>query len=322
VTLRRLGLTVVLTFGLLAPPLVAEAQQPRKVPRIGLLDYAKFWDPLLERLAELGYVEGRTIVFEYRASEGRPERLPALAQDLVQRVDVIVTYGTPPTLAAKQATGTIPIVMVGIGDPVRAGLVSSFARPEGNITGNTILGTDIGAKRLQLLREAFPKVSRVAFLWNPQNASNTAQFDNVQRAAQALGLTLLSVKASSPGEFDDAFAALMKKRPDALMVTADPVQQLFVDRIIQFAARTRLPAFFQIKENVMAGGLMSYGPSLPQLFRRAAMYVDKILKGTRPGELPVEQPETFELVINVRTAKAQRLTIPPSLLIRADELIQ
>jgi putative ABC transport system substrate-binding protein len=312
-----------LTLGTLSAPFAAEAQGVAKVPRVGLLDYAKFWHPLLQRLTELGYVEGRTILFEYRASEGRPERLPALAQDLVQRrVDVIVTYGTPPTQAAKQATRTIPIVMVGIGDPVKAELVPSLARPGGNITGNTILGPDIGAKRLQLLREALPKVSRVALLWNPQNASNKAQFDNVQSGARALGLTLLSMKASSPAEFDDAFATAITKQPDALMVTADPVQQLFVGRIIQLAADARLPTVFQIKENVLAGGLMSYGPSLPELFRRAAAYVDKILKGTRPSDLPVEQPVTFELVINLKTAKALGLTIPQSLLLRADQVIE
>jgi putative tryptophan/tyrosine transport system substrate-binding protein len=318
---RRFLLTSV--AGALAAPVAAEAQKAVKVPRVGLLDYQKFWDPMLQRLSELGYVEGRTIHFEYRGSEGRPERLSTLAQDLVQRgVDVIVTYGTPPTQAAKHATATIPIVMVGIGDPVKAGLVPSLARPGGNITGNTILGPDIGAKRLQLLQEARPKMSRVALLWNPQNASNTAQFENVQRAAGALGLTLVAVEVSSLGEFDRAFAAMMEKRPDALIVTADPVQQWFVGRIIQFAATARLPTIFQIKENVIAGGLMSYGPSLPELFRRAATYVDKILKGTRPSDLPVEQPEKFELVINVRTAKTLGLTIPPSLLARADQVIE
>src|SRR5262245_1486380 len=315
----KILIAVVLLF---ATPLAAQAQKAVKVPRIGLLDYEKFWDPMLQRLSELGYVEGRTIHFEYRGSEGRPERLAPLAQDLVQRgVDVIVTYGTPPTQAAKQATGAIPIVMVGIGDPVKAGVVPSLARPGGNITGNTILGPDIGAKRVQLLQEALPKMSRVALLWNPQNASNTAQFENVQRAARALGLTLLAVEVSSLGELDRAFAAMMEKRPDALIVTADPVQQKFVSRIIQFAGKARLPTIFQIKENVIAGGLMSYGPSLPELFRRAATYVDKILKGTRPSDLPVEQPETFELVINLKIAKALGLTIPPSILARADHVI-
>jgi putative ABC transport system substrate-binding protein len=312
-----------LVIALLAVSLVAEGQHAGKVPRVGLLNYEEFWSPLLQKLAELGYVEGRTIEVEYRASGGRPERLPALAQELVQRrVDLIVTYGTPVTQAAKLATSNIPIVMVGIGDPVRAGLVGSLGRPGGNITGNTILGPDIGAKRLQLLREALPNVSRVAFLWNPQNASNAVQFENVQRAARTLGLTLLSVPVSDPGKLDSAFAAMMKERPQALMITADPVQQTFVRQIVQFAAATRLPTIFQIRENVIAGGLMSYGPSLPELFRRAAAYVDKILKGTRPADLPVEQPATFELVINLKTTKALGLTIPPSFLLRADQVIE
>jgi len=319
---RRAFITIV-GGSIVVAPLGVGAQQPGKVPRIGLLDYGKFWDPLLQKLSELGYVEGRTIVFDYSTSEGQPELLPALAQNLIQRrADVIVTYGTPPTQAAKQATTTIPIVMVGLGDPIQAGVVPSLARPGGNITGNTILGPDIGAKRLQLLREALPKMSRVAMLWNPQNASNRAQFENVQRGARALGLTLVPVEASSLGEFDGAFTAMMKKRPDALIVTADPVQQLFVGRIIQFAAGARLPAVFQIKENVIDGGFMSYGPSLPELFRRAAIYIDKILKGTRPSDLPVEQPTKFELVINMRTAKSLGLTIPQTLLQRADQIVE
>jgi putative ABC transport system substrate-binding protein len=320
---RALGLGIPLVVALLAAPLLAEGQDARKMPRVGLLNYEEFWSPLLQKLTELGYVDGRTIQFEYRASGGRPERLPALAQELVQRrVDLIVTYGTPVTQAAKLATAKIPIVMVGIGDPVKAGLVGSLGHPGGNITGNTILGPDIGAKRLQLLREALPNASRVAFLWNPQNASNVVQFENVQRAARALGLTLLSVQVSDPSKLDNALAAVMKERPDALMMTADPVQQAFVKQIVQFAAAARLPSIFQIRENVIAGGLMSYGPSLPELFRRAAAYVDKILKGTRPADLPVEQPETFELAINVKTAKALGLTIPPSFLVRADHIIE
>jgi putative tryptophan/tyrosine transport system substrate-binding protein len=318
---RRFLLTALASA--IASPRIVGAQQIAKVPRIGLLDYARFWDPLLEKLAELGYVEGQTIIFEYRASAGRPERLPTLAQELVERrVDVIVAYGTPVTRAAESATTTIPIVMVGIGDPVKAGLVRDLGHPGGNATGNTILGPDIGAKRLQLLRETLPNVSRVAFLWNPQNASTTLQFENVQRAAPALGVTLLSVRVSDASELDNALAAMMKERPHALMVTADPVQQFFISRILQFAAAKRLPTVFQIRENVIAGGLMSYGPSLPELFRRAAIQVDKILKGAKPANLPVEQPTTFEFVINMKTAKALGLTIPSSLLARADQIIQ
>jgi len=322
-TIVRAALLTSLAVVLLTATLAAEAQQAGKVPRIGLLDYAKFWDPLVEKLNELGYVEGRTITFDYRGSGGHLERLPALAQELVERrVDVIVTYGTPVTQAAKRATASIPIVMVGVGDPVKAGLVIGLGHPRGNVTGNTILGPDIGAKRLQLLHEALPNASRVAFLWNPQNASNVVQFENVQRAARTLGVTLQSVQISDSGELDHALAAMMKGRPDALMMTADPVQQFFVKRIVEFATATRLPTVFQIRENVLAGGLMSYGPSLPELFRLGAAYVDKILKGAKPGDLPVEQPTKFELVISAKTAKALGVTIPPSLLVRADQVIE
>jgi len=309
-------------LALLAGPFDVGAQQKR-IPRVGLLDYAEFWDPLRQALAEMGYVEGQTIVFEYRASGGRGERLSSLAADLVQRkVDLIVTYGTPVALVTKRATATIPIVMVGVGEPVRTGLVAGLARPGGNVTGSTILGADLGAKRLELLRSAIPKVTRVAFLWNPQNASNKVQLEHVQEGARALGLTLLPVPASGPDQFDDAFAAMMKKRPDALMVTADPAQQLFVRRIVQFTAAQRLPAMYQVKANVVDGGLMSYGPSLPELFRRAAIYVDKILKGAKPADLPIEQPTKFELVINLKTARALGLTMPTSVLARADEVIE
>jgi len=308
---------------LLTAPLAAEGQPVGKVPRVGLLDYADFWDPLRQGLSELGYVDGKTIVFEYRMSEAQNERLPSLARELVQRrVDVIVTYGTPATQAAKQATTTIPIVMVGVGDPVKTGLVASLGRPGGNITGSTILGGDLGAKRLQLLKEAIPRVSHVAFLWNPQNASNRVQLENVLVRARALELTLLPVQASGPDDLDSAFAAMMKKRPDALMITADPLQQLFVGRIVRLAATHQLPAIYQVKQNVIVGGLMSYGPSLAELFRRAAPYVDKILKGAKPADLPVEQPTRFELVINLKTAKALGLTIPQSLLGRADEVVE
>jgi putative tryptophan/tyrosine transport system substrate-binding protein len=321
-TMNRRGFVTGLG-AMLATPLAAEAQQARKVPRIGLLDYAKFWDPLLAALNELGYVEGRTIIVEYRSSEGRSERLSALALDLVKRsVDIIVVYGTPATQVAKRATATIPIVMVGVGEPVDTGLVASLARPGGNITGSTILGADLGAKRVELLREAIPRISRVAFLLNPQNASNRVQFEHVQAGVRALGLRLLSVQVSGPDEFDDAFAAMMKQRPDALMVTADPAQQRFVERIVRFAAAQRLPTIYQVKENVIDGGLISYGPSLPDLFGRCARYVDRILKGAKPGDLPVEQPTKFELAINLKTARALGLTIPPSLLLRADQVIE
>jgi len=317
----RVAVLVLLFF---APLLTAEAEQAGKSPRIGLLDYAPFWgEPLREGLRDLGYVEGQNVSFAYRPSEGRSERLPELASELVRlKVDVIVTYGTPAAQAAKQATAAIPIVMLGIGDPVRAGLVSSLGRPGGNVTGNTIQGPELTSKRLQLLREALPRVSRVAFLWNPLNASNAVAFQEAMVGMRGLAMTLHSIEVSSPDRFESAFAAMRKERPDALVVTADPMLLLHVGRVVDFAAKNRLPAMYQVKGNVMAGGLMSYGPSLPDLSRRGALYIDKILKGAKPAALPVEQATTFELVVNLKTAKALGLTIPQSVLVRADQIIE
>jgi ABC-type uncharacterized transport system substrate-binding protein len=319
----HLGVAVlVLLF--VASLLTAEAEQAGKSPRIGLLDYAPFWgEPLREGLRDLGYVENQNISFAHRPSEGRSERLPKLASELVRlKVDVIVAYGTPASQAAKQATATIPIVMLGIGDPVRAGLILSLGRPGGNVTGNTIQGPELTSKRLQLLREALPRVSRVAFLWNPLNASNAVAFQEAMVGTRALGMTLHSIEVRSPDRFESAFAAMRQERPDALVMTADPMLLLHVERVVNFAARNRLPVMYQVKGNVMAGGLMSYGPSLPDLSRRGALYVDRILKGAKPAELPVEQATTFELVVNLKTAKALGLTIPSSLLQRADQVIE
>jgi putative tryptophan/tyrosine transport system substrate-binding protein len=234
---------------------------------------------------------------------------------------VIAVYGTPPSRAAKEATTTIPIVMIGIGDPVGSGLVPSLAWPGGNITGNTILGPDVASKRLQLLKEGVP-ASRVALLWNPDNASHAAYFEEMQVAAPALGLTLLSVQVRNANEFDGAFAAMMRERPDAFVMTADPLHQLHVKRIVDFLAQNRLPGMFQTREYVVAGGLMCYGANLPDLFRRGAPYVHRILNGTKPTDLPVEQAVKFELVINLKTAKALGLTIPEPFLVRADEVIE
>ncbi len=237
-------------------------------------------------------------------------------------MNIIVTWGTPATLAAKQATTTIPIVMASAGDPVRSGLVSSLVRPGGNVTGLTVLGPDLAAKRLELLKEAVPNMSRVAFLWNPANPDQKSSFNEVQAGARALGVILHSVEARSREELEQAFAAMKQSRPSALLMTADAVHQHYIGRIVAFTLDTRLPAMYQLKGAVDRGGLMSYGASLPDLGRRAAYYVDKILKGAKAADLPVEQPTKFELVINLKTAKALGLTIPPSLLGRADELIQ
>jgi putative tryptophan/tyrosine transport system substrate-binding protein len=321
--MNRRAFLSALSGSLLAAPLAVEAQQAGKVPRIGLLDYAPFWEPLRHGLRELGYVEDQSIILEYRRAEGRHDRLPGMAVEIVrQKVDVIVAYGTPATQAAKQATSTIPIVMVGTGDPLKTGLVRSLAHPGGNVTGNTIMAIQITTKRLQLLVEAVPRLSRVALLWNPRNAANAVQFEEMKSATRALGVTMLSLEARSPEEIDTALTTVVEARPQGVMVTADAMLTLHVRRIIDAARASGLPTMYQLKENAEAGALMSYGPSLPELFRRAAIYVDRILKGVKPADLPVEQPSKFELVINLKTAKALGLTIPPSLLQRADQVIE
>jgi putative ABC transport system substrate-binding protein len=321
--LRRREFITLIGGAAAAWPLAARAQQPAKIPRIGIIDEAPMWNAFREGLRDLGYVEGRNIAFDYRYANGVPERLAQAAAELVRLpVDVIATYGTPPTIAAMRATTTIPIVMIGIGDALRAGVAQSLAQPGGNVTGNTILGAAVVGKRLQLFKEAVPRVSRVALLWNPDNASSVPMFEDVKVAAAALGVTLISVALHSSNEFYSAFTAITRERPDGLMVTGDPVSQLHIGQIIDFLATNRLPAMFFLRENVVAGGLMSYGASLPDLFRRGASYVQRILQGMRPADLPVEQPTKFELVVNVKTAKALGLAIPESFLLRADELIE
>jgi putative ABC transport system substrate-binding protein len=320
--MRLIGLVLVLSLAL--TPLAAKAQQPSMtISRIGLLADATSWEPLRLGLRDLGYVEGKSIALEERSSQGRNERFLDLAAELVRlNVNIIVTWGTPATLAAKRATTTIPIVMASAGDPVRSNLVSSLAHPGGNVTGLTVLGPGLAAKRLELLKEAVPNMSRVAFLWNPANPDQKSSFDEVQAGARALGVTLHSVEARSREELEQAFAAMRQSRPSALLMTADAVHQRHIGRIVAFASETRLPAMYQLKEAVERGGLMSYGASLPDLDRRAATYIDKILKGAKPADLPVEQPTKFELVINLKTAKALGLTIPQSLLVRTDQVIE
>ena len=301
----------------------ARGQQSAKIPRIGIIDDSPIWNAFRHGLRDLGYLEGGNIAFDYAYGDGVPERLAEAAAALVRRpVDVIATYATPASFAAKQATATIPIVMISIGDPVRAGLVPSLARPGGNITGNTILGPDVGAKRLQILKEAIPTISRVAFLWNPDNASNVLQFREVQAAAPTLGMTVICVSVSPRIEFETAFAAMMKERPDAFAMTAEPFHQTHIAWIMDFMSKNRLPAAYQLSETVRAGGLMSYGASQPDLFRRAAGYVHKILQGTKPADLPVEQPVKFELAVNLKTAKALGLELTPTFIARADEVIE
>jgi putative ABC transport system substrate-binding protein len=305
-------------------PLAAHAQSGRKkMSLIGIIDDAPIWDHFRQGLRDLGYIDGQNIAMEYRSANGQADQLAAAASDLARfPVDVIVTNGSAASHAARQATQTIPIVMIAVGDPVRAGLVESLARPGGNATGNTILGTEMTAKRVQLLKEIIPRAMRVAFLWNPNNLSHRAYLDEWRAVAPALGINLLLVEVRTPDQFDTAFSTMMQQRPDAFSMTADPFHVSHIGWIIDFMAKNRLPAMYLLKENVSAGGLMSYGPSLPDLFRRAAEYVHKILQGTKPADLPVEQPTIFELAINLKTAKALGLTVPPTLLATADEVIE
>ena len=308
----------------LAAPLPAEAQPAGKIPRVGILaQNSPLWEDFRQGLRDLGYVEGRTIIIEYRWGEGSDERFPRLAADLARLgADVIVAWGTPSTLAAKNATKTIPIVMAASGDPVGTRLIGSLARPGGNITGLSSHNPGLEAKRLELLKELVPKLSHVAVLWNPANPLHDGLVKESKDTASQLGVRLELVGVQSSAEFDAAFATMEKKRPDGLIVESDDFFYFHRRRIVDFATTSHLPAVFTLRGFADAGGLMVYGANYSALFRRAAIYVDKILKGAKPADLPVEQPTKFELVINLKTAKALRLTIPPSLLLRADQIIE
>jgi putative tryptophan/tyrosine transport system substrate-binding protein len=315
---------------LVAAPLAAEEQPAGKVQRIGYLTAGsvtanpRVLEAFRQGLRELGWVEGQNIVIEYRSAEGRFDRLPELAAELVRlKVDVVVAAPTPAALAAKHTTGMVPIVGVSLTDPVGLGLIASLARPGGNVTGVSYsVGTDIFGKDLELLKEAVPTVRRVAILSNPDGPSQPLTIRNIKAAAQSLGLQLQLVEARGPGDFDGAFAAMARERVGALLVVTDPVFIPHRARLVNLAAKNGLPSIFTQKADVEAGGLMSYGPDFADMYRRAATYVDKILKGAKPGDLPVEQPTKFELVINLKTAKALGLAIPPSLLARADQVIE
>jgi putative ABC transport system substrate-binding protein len=319
-----------LAMVILVAPLAADGQPTGKVHRIGYLSGGsataspRFVEAFRQGLRDLGWVEGQKIVIDYRFAEGRFDRLPDLAAELVRlKMEVIVAGPTPPAVAAKNAAGTIPIVMVGVGDPVGQGLIASLARPGGNVTGLSFsVGSETFGKGLELLKETVPEVRRVAILSNPANASHALAIENAKAAARSLGVWLQLLEARGPEEFDDAFASMAKERVAALLVLTDPVFFLHRARLADLATKSRLPSMHGGREYVEAGGLMSYGPSFLDLWRRAATYVDKILKGAKPADLPVEQPTKFELVINLKTAKALGLTVPQSLLIRADEVIQ
>jgi putative tryptophan/tyrosine transport system substrate-binding protein len=318
------------SLALLAAPLAVEAQQAGTVPRIGFLETgslsarAPLWEAFRQAMRELGYVESRTVVFEARGADGKPERLPALVAELVRsRVDVIVTSGTSAAQAAHQATATIAIVMATGSDPVGLGLVASLARPGGNVTGVTTLTTELSAKRLELAREVVPGASRLAILGDAgSGAATTNQIRDTKAAARALGVRLDAVTVRRATELEVAFSTIARERPAVLLIISAPMFFGERRRLADLALKHRLPTVHADPEYAEAGGLIAYGINLSELFRRAAVYVDKILKGAKPADLPVEQPTKFELVINLKTAKALGLTIPQSLLLRADEVIQ
>ncbi|HEY8132359.1 MAG TPA: ABC transporter substrate-binding protein [Thermoanaerobaculia bacterium] len=308
-----------------------EAQQPANVFRIGILgtyppttpEFAHLWEAFVQGLRDLGYIEGQNLVVDRRFMEGKAERLPELAAELVRlNVRVIVAGGQPPPVAAKRATATIPIVMTNFSDPVGLGLVTNLARPGGNITGLALLTVELVTKQLQLLTQAVPKVSRVALLTNPSNPGAALQRRDAETAARALGLQLQVLEAQRLDELAGAFDAMTSQRAGAVLLPGDSVLYFYRKQIADLAIKNRLPALFAPREFAEAGGLMAYGANIADLYRRAATYVDRILKGANPGDLSIEQPTKFELVINVKTAKALGITIPQSLLLRADEVIQ
>jgi putative tryptophan/tyrosine transport system substrate-binding protein len=303
-----------------------EAQQPKKVPRIGLLVPSSSDSPrrdaFLQGLRDLGYVEGKNIAIEYRYTEGELDRLPDLAAELVRlNVDVIVTAAISSVRAAKKATATIPIVFASVGDAVDSGLVSSLARPGGNATGLTFLAPELDGKRLELLKEAFPKVTRVAFLWRVP-AARGDPLKEAEAVAKTLGLRLQSVEVRGPDDFESAFKAAKSGGAEALIVISNPLSNTYRARIVDLAAKNQLPAIYPSTDFVENGGLMSYAPDFLYNWRRAAIYVDKILKGAKPADLPVEQPKKFEFVINLKAAKQIGVTIPANVLARADKVIK
>jgi putative ABC transport system substrate-binding protein len=313
-------------LGLLTP-LIANAQGPGKSHRVGILHMGSarntYDEAFRTGLHELGYRENHNLMLEYRWAEGRPERLPALAAELVQLpVEVIFTGSTPGALAAKRATATVPIVFVAVGDPVGAGVVSNLARPDGNITGLTHFSVDLAGKTLALLKEAVSDLARVAVFAPSLNPTTALKLHGIEAAAHALGVRLQLVEVQGSSDFEAAFAAIRREKPDALMVLLDTLTVTRAQEIADFALTNRLPAIYELRDFVDAGGLMSYSTDFLQMFRRAATYVDKILRGVKLAELPVEQPMKFELVINLKTAKALNLTIPPMLLFQADEVIR
>jgi len=329
VAMTRRACITLLGGAAVAWPCAVSAQTPAKVSRLGVLsggvpvaDASPFGAALLRGLAQHGYALGRNLELERRGAEGHTDRLPRLVNELVaSKVDALVTVGYPPALAAKQGT-RLPVVAINAGDPVSTGLVESLARPGGTVTGNAVLYGELSTKRLEFLKDVVPGLSRVVVLWNAANPANASVWHETQAAAGALGLRLHAQDVQSPQDFEGAFAHTAQAHPDALLVLQDSLMTMHRQHIVEFATRQHLPSVFSSREWVVLGGLMSYGPSLPDRYRRAATYVDKILKGAKPADLPVEQAMKFDLVINLKTAKALGLTIPPIVLFRADEVIQ
>ena len=326
--LRRHALALVAVV--LAAPVASFAQQPARIARIGFLHPGSQQgsdvqlQAFRDGLRALGYVEGKNLQLEVRWGEGKLERLPTLAAELVQlKVDIIVAATSPSVEAARQATRTIPIVMPLSSDPVGDGLVTSLARPGGNITGLSVMAPELGEKRIQLLKEMFPKVSHgMAVLWNPAFVGMRARFEQARVAAPAIGLTVRSMEVRDTRDLDAAFEAILREHPEALLLLVDPFLRSQRSRIVEFAAEQRIPAIYESSEFVDVGGLISYGANTLDQFRRAAAYVDKILKGAKPADLPIEQPTKFELVINMKAAKALGIKVPDSILLRADKVIE
>ena len=306
-------------------PVVARAQQPGKIMRIGVITVGSNFrrEILTESLQALGWVEGKNVVFEFRVAGNILDRLPELVAELIHlKVDVIIAQGTLAPLAVKRATTTIPIVMAAAGDPLGSGLVSSLARPGANVTGLSLISPDLGGKRLEILRDVLPGVSRVAILWNAANPYPALVFNETERAARTLGIQVSSLEVRSPADIDAALDAAIRQNPSALITVEDPLTNDYKSKIIDFVAANRLPSIYGHREFTDSGGLMSYGANLVDLYQRSAGYVDRILRGAKPADLPIEQPTKFELVINLKTAKALGLTVPPTLIARADEVIE
>jgi putative tryptophan/tyrosine transport system substrate-binding protein len=325
--MRRRNLLSLLC-GVVAWPRVADAQQAGRTYRIGYL-FLGAQPPEPQKmtpwptLRELGYVEGTNLVVERRFAAGRRERLGAFASELIAfKPDLILTQGGQSAEAISKSTHDIPVVIIGAGDPIGTGLVEGLSRPGGNVTGVTEVSTELSAKRLQLLKEAVPAITRVAVLWNAADRAMKLRYREIETAANAMQIGIRSIEVREPEDFDAALAAMRGDRPDAMFMVSDALTSLNRKRIIEFAAQTRLPAVYEYRELVDDGGLMSYGPNLRELFARAAYYIDKILKGAKPAELPMEQPTKFELIINLKTANSLGLAIPPALLARADEVIE